>query len=479
MNLPPADLQTADLQTLVLDPGQDAWSARAALQAAGYRLTASYGLGRGDISARTVWSSPEGGEITLIPDLVTGNVVLLLPPGLAVPQHLTLATAADSRRLLAKPEDCSILAGLQIAAALGDAALVPWLARHLAGPDPVIAAAAQRALTEIAGRSLAAVDPDPGEALFSAPGWRAEKLQLLRHLALGEAEATGPLLPLLARALADPDWEIAVTALLTVGRLGAGDLAPAVARVHLPEGKHDGVTAEEVRFLLALRDGVLAHLGWPRGRLLPPGIAAAVRGDATGVPPAFAPLFCALTQPLPDLPAPVPPPDGIVLDESGPALREGPLLVWVPPVVHWLGDAALTGRFAAPPRLHRPAAGFYVAAKPIGPMTFAEAGAELAQMAQRTGLPIGLPDPDAWEMAARGPDGRRFAWGCTAADSARVDLSPWGMAGACKGPGEWLGASSNGDRPWMAGGKALLIRAVRSRCDPKTSLLVRPCIRVP
>jgi hypothetical protein len=208
---------------------------------------------------------PRGGEIALIPDLVTGNVVLLLPPGLAVPPSLALATAADGRRLLAEPEDRSILAGLQIAAALGDAALAPWLARHLAGPDPVIAAAARRALAGIAGRSLAALDPDPGAALFSAPGWRAEKLQLLRHLAVGEAEATGPLLPLLARALADPDWEIAVTALLTVGRLGAGDLAPGVARARLPSGKRDGVTAEEARFILALRDGVLAHLGWPRG----------------------------------------------------------------------------------------------------------------------------------------------------------------------------------------------------------------------
>lgn len=467
---------TADLQTLVLDPRQDAWTARAALQAAGYRLTASYDLGQGDRSARTVWSSPGGDEITLIPDLVTGNVVLLLPPGLAVP--LPLATAADGRRLLADLEDRKILSGLQIAAALGDAALAPLLARHLAGPDPVIAAAAQRALAEIAGRSLAAIDPDPGAALFSVPGWRAEKLQLLRLLAPGDAEATGPLLPLLARALADPDWEIAVTALLTVGRLGVGDLAPGVARVRLPDGKRDGVTAEEARFLLALRDGVLARLGWPRGRLLPPGIVEAARGDATGVPLTFAPLFSALTQPLPDPPAPLQPPDGIVQDESGPALSKGPLLVWVPPVAHWLGDAALTGPFAAPPRRHRPATGFYIAAAPIGPMTFAEAEAELARMAQRTGLPIGLPDPDDWEMAARGPDGRRFAWGCTAAKEARIDLSPWGMAGACTGPGEWLGPSSPDGRPWMAGGEALLIRAARTQCDPKKILLVRPCIRL-
>jgi hypothetical protein len=473
MNRPPADLQT-----LVLDPGQDVWAARTALQAAGYCLTASYDLGQGDRSARTVWGSPEGSEITLIPDLVTGNVVVLLPPGLTVPQPLALATAADGRRLLADREDRKILSGLQIAAALGDAALVPWLARHLAGPDPVIASAAQRALAEIAGRSLAAVDPDIGVALFSVPGWRAEKLQLLRHLAHGDAEATGPLLPLLARALADPDWEIAVTALLTVGRLGARDLAPGVARVRLPDGKRDGVTAEEARFILALRDGVLARLGWPRGRLLPPGIAEAVQGEAAGVPLSFAPLFCALTQPLPDPPVPVRPPDGIVQGEGGPALSEGPLLVWVPPVVHWLGDAALTGRFVAPPRRHRPAAGFYVAAAPIGPMTFAEAEAELAQMAQRTGLPIGLPDPDAWEMAARGPDGRRFAWGCSAAKDARIDLSPWGMAGACTGPGEWLRPSTPEDRPWMAGGGALPIRAARALCDPKKNLLVRPCIRL-
>jgi hypothetical protein len=56
MHQPPADLQT-----LVLDPGQDVSAARAALQAAGYRLTASDDLGQRERSARTVWTSPRGG----------------------------------------------------------------------------------------------------------------------------------------------------------------------------------------------------------------------------------------------------------------------------------------------------------------------------------------------------------------------------------------------------------------------------------
>lgn len=467
----------AELQTLVLDPGLDAAAARAVLQAAGYRLTARHDLGQGDRSARTVWTAPEGGEMTLVPDLVTGNLVMILPPGVLPPPKLPLATAAHGRHLLAQRDAPAVLSGLQIAAALGDAALVPWLTRHLAGADPVIAAAARQSLAEIAGRTVAAVDPDPGEALFSVPGWRSEKLQLLRHLAHGTAETAEPLRPLLARALADADWEIAVTALLTAGRLGAADLASQIARVRLPDGKRDGVTSQEVRFLMALRDGVLADQGWPRGRPLPAGILPAVQGDAGGVPPQFAPLFCALTQPLPQLPASPELPAGIVDRGQGPELEDGTLLVWVPPVVHWLGDAALVGKHAAAPRRTTPEQGYYLAASPVGTMTFAEAKAELARMALTTGLPITLPEPDLWEMAARGPDGRRFAWGCNLADSARIDLSPWGLAGACAGPGEWLGVA-RGEQSWIAGGSAMPIRAARAPCDPKKNLLVRPCIRL-
>lgn len=254
-----------------------------------------------------MWAGPHG-NLRLIRDIASGLVVVVADPAAPLPAMLRPITASEIRNLLGSSVPAQRLAGLQAAALSGDAGLMLPLLRRVGDHDPTVAAEAAKALSRLSERLPGAQEladaTIPGAVLFALPGWRREKLQALRWLgSLGTATRAAE--PTLVRALGDHDWEIRMTAMLAAGRLGTARLAARIAKLEMPEGVRAGLTPPESRLLLALRDACLLHLGAGRGRRLPDGVAAAVLGDSSGLPPQHRAFVCALTEPLSDeLPAP-------------------------------------------------------------------------------------------------------------------------------------------------------------------------------
>lgn len=281
--------------------------------------------------------------------------------------------------------------------------------------------------------------PDDSSSLpLARSGWRRETLQVLRWLMHDRAALTQGVLALLEHALHSEDWELRVTGLLAAARLGAASLRPRLAHLRLPEARRQGVTDTEHRLLLALRDAALQRLGLPLERSLPLGVAQAIAGDLSALPPGLAAFAHALCEPLPeDWPEP-PPAAALRITEQGPELADGHLLVWVPPIEHLLGDDSLREGVPNPSRRATPRQGFYIDAQRRGRGTLAQAETAALVLKRTLGRPVALPTAEQWEMAARGPDGRRYPWGMNAESEVRTDVSPWGMSDIVAAEAEWL-----------------------------------------
>ncbi|MBJ3764454.1 hypothetical protein ILP92_17090 [Maribius pontilimi] len=452
--------------TAVLSRKQGVPAADAVIRAAGFELLERSVLGDGPDPDRIAYR--RGAErLDLIRDLASGAVLVVRQPDGPLLDGLVPMEAPELRALLTAPKAADRLAGVQAAEALADARLMPELIRACADPEPAVAsraAAALRALAERQGGRAV----DPGEALFALPGWRREKLQMLRWW-MAEPPGDPPTIAgAVARALKDPDWEIAVTAMLAAGRLRLLDLGPALARLRPPSGRRLGLAGQEPRLLLALRDACLTRLGHPAGKPLPPGVAQAVAGDFSSLAADFVPFVASLVLPL-QPPQPPVAARGVTQASEGPRLADGTLLAWVPPGNYWLGDPHLRGPEPNPVRRVTLAAGFYIDARPRGLASYAAAEDAARTLSGKLGRPVALPDPEQWEIAARGTDGRRFPWGANGAPDVRVDLSPAGMSDILKGPGEWLAASATAEGRLLAGGAAAPVPAARRRTSGKSA----------
>jgi hypothetical protein len=349
----------------------------------------------------------------------------------------------DVEALLEGPSVEEILRGLFAARALRLMPLLPRVQALREHPDDLV----QRTATDVAGtlpvaavregweqfQALRAKHPDRSAFLAMLPV--EDRRQVLRWLGRERKAPGEPVLAALRTGLADEDAEVRVTAALVAARLGLVALAAEVERLALPAefGRAHAVAYE------ALAGDALAAR--PRTRLDLPEPA---NDDDL--------LLHALLEPLPVVPAPTALPRHLRTKHQRVCLARSTIeLALVPSLPHWLGGGAL-----GPLRATR-ARAFAISVTPIDSralravgcavkgddtlrLTLAEARDVARQLGVVEGVAIGLPSAEEWEMALRGPDGRRYASGNLGAEPA---LSPWGVAAL---PGiEWLADGSARD----------------------------------
>ena len=241
-----------------------------------------------------------------------------------------------------------------------------------------------------------------------------------------------------------------------------------MSSARLPQDTADGINADERRMLRTIQlcaAELLRDVEVPPPAGSAPDTRTAMHAHLlrclAGVPVSHhekALLFItSMTTPLPDdVPVPASLPAGITPSAQGYVLEaHGLELCWVPPGDHWLGDDLPRMQVANPIRKVR-SAGFFIAravsATP-GLCDFDTAVKYCTGIGAATGLTVRLPTADEWEMAARGPDGRRFPWGNNARAEERFGASPWGLTGAVGGAAQWT-SSTRGSRYWSAAAKS-------------------------
>lgn len=312
-------------------------------------------------------------------------------------------------------------------------------------------------------------------AIFLLAGSAHDKLQILRWLAYDRRESNAHIDAVLRTGMQDADWDVRVTAMVVAARLRARGVLDDVCAMRLPQATADGVNRDERRMLRSFQ---LAAIELLQGKALPPAADSppntrAVMHDhllrcLAGEHVAHREkAFLWLTSLLVPLPDEIPPPQnlpaairagagGYLLEPYGLALR------WVPPVDHWLGDELPRMQIANPIRQVR-CAGFFIAREVS--TTPERCGYDAAieycrALGAATALDVRLPTADEWEMAARGPDGRRFPWGNNARSPQRFGESPWGLSGTVGRIAQWT-SSVAGAAPIVCGGEQQWVCAMR------------------
>ncbi|MBM7113115.1 FHA domain-containing protein [Archangium primigenium] len=263
---------------------------------------------------------------------------------------------------------------------------------------------------------------------------------------------------LLRAALRDADLEVRMTGALAAARLRARELLPLLQGSDTPSLLQEVDAPRERRLLEQVWYGVIRYLQERRqptdtvpGRDPLKPLWQVLVGAPT-VTDAASLLLHALSTPLETGPGPERLPDGVVEEQGEYVLaRSGLPLRWVAPVEHLVGP---------PPSRRVRARGFFVARVPVDRLlvkwmgqpqpsrvaldheqvwlgAYKEAQRLCVQLSQVEGVTLRLPTADEWEMAARGPDGRRYPWGNLSQENWEDCASPWGVEHLVGDVPEW------------------------------------------
>ena len=389
-----------------------------------------------------------------------------------------------ARELLDEGSEQSTLLALQMIEALDGDSLLGEVLALIDDPNPTIAArAGQTSVKLVANAGLDALHilgewkqahPDLS-AIFLLTGSPHNKLQVLRWLAHDRAQSNPSIDAVLRTAFQDADWEVRVTALVVAARLRARELLREVAGARLPQNTADGINADERRMLRTIQLCAVELL--QDGEVPPPADSApdtkaamhahllrCLAGEPVSHHDKAFLFLTSMTTPLSDdVPVPASLPAGIVGSAQGYVLEARRLeLCWVPPGDHWLGDDLPRMQVVNPIRTVR-SAGFFIAREVSATperCDFDTAVDYCTRLGAVTGLTIRLPTADEWEMAARGPDGRRFPWGNNARSESCFGASPWGVTGAVGRAAQWT-SSTRDSEVLVCGGEKQWVCAMR------------------
>lgn len=426
------------------------------------------------------------------------------------------------KMLLSSSRGREALLGLYAVRELEAVGLLDRVEKLKVHDEPTVARAAQdifeRLALSLARRGAEQLDrerarhPDRS-VLFPRIGDARSRRQMLRWLLFDRAGGEN-LTSILRAGLEDDDWEVRVTAMLVAARMGINELWREIKRIELPRTGRHGPNAGDRAILKALRKAALEHLA---GDAMPAGpdpgssvdlrLAAAMRfhfrrlvstGSGLCIDSA-ATLVHALTTPLEETTPPrLEAMPEISVEEDGYRLaKSGIELRWVPAVEHLIGGADDEPGENRMYRRWRPPTGFFIARFPVasdlcrevlaaeslsavgnnGELELRDARELCKRLSDLEHVEISIPTPDQWEIAARGPDGRRYPWGNGMEADPQTAFSPWGVGNLFE-VGEW---AVDRDRSWVVGEDRKLRLAVRSevRADKaQRSAGVRPAVSI-
>lgn len=401
-----------------------------------------------------------------------------------------------ARELLHAQDVESRLLGLRMIEALDARALLGEVAAIMSDANATVSRQAAhtcvRLIAEPAGAALRALghwkEENPDQSvIFLLAGSTYNKLQILRWFAQDRRESNADIEAVLRTALEDPDWEVRLTALVVAARLRASKLLDEVARTPLSEDTADGVNLDERRMLRTIQLYAIELL---QGAAVPPQSEAppktrelmhdhllrCLAGEPVAHHEKTFLFLTSLLSPLPDeVAAPIVFPPGIRTADDGYKLEAyGIALCWVPPVEHWLGEELPRMQVANPIRKVL-STGFFIAREASATPELQDYIAAMEyckRLSAVTDLKIRLPTSDEWEMAARGPDGRRFPWGNNARAEDRFGASPWGLVGAVGRAAQWT-SSTRDSEMLVCGGEQQWVCAMREPASRNSLCAVR------